>query len=578
MLAGCQPDADPAPATAGSSTSSSRQAEERPDDGVLLETPAPIPETDIRFARLGLPAGESVRYRTGEEAGHLAILESLGGGVAFIDFDADGAWDLVFPGGGAFRGEEISGLPTALLWNRGSGVFSNIAEAAGVAPSAHYSHGAAACDYDNDGFADLLITGYGGLQLFHNLGDGTFETVDDPQMGLDTAWSSSAAWGDFNRDGVPDLFVAHYVDWSFANHPACRNPAGDKADICPPRSFAPLPDRMYLGNGDGTFRDASAEFGLREDGKGLGVLAADVDLDGDIDVYVTNDTTENFLYLNDEGRTFIEQGKLSGVALNDIGHPDGSMGIDLGDLDGDGLPDLCVANYERETTAIYRNQGRANFLHVSQAFGVAAVGSRYVGWGTVAADFDLDGDDDLLIANGHVIRFPLESTVAQTPLLFENGGETGRRLTNVSAGVGGYFREAHHGRGAARGDLDRDGRIDVAISNAEQPIAILKNQSQGRHHFLTLQLVGTTANRPALGSVVTLRRGEKTQIGQLQGGGSYASTHAAEVTFGLGTDTETGEVTIRWPSGVEQSFRDLKSDRRYRLIEGDARDFELPAE
>lgn len=505
-------------------------------------------------------------YRNGEESGHYSILESMGGGAALLDYDGDGRLDLFAPGGGEIRSStRIVGRAPALFRNLDAWEFQPVTAAAAVEHAPHYSHGAAAGDYDNDGFCDLVVTGYGGLVLWHNLGDGTFAAVTAVAGLHDALWSITPAWGDVDGDGSLDLYVAHYVDWSFENHPACLGPPPENRDICPPREFNPLPDVLYRNLQDGTFLDASREFGLRPDGKGIGVVIADVDLDGDVDIYVGNDTVANFLYRNDGGKRLEEVGLSSGTALSDVGMPDGSMGVDVGDFNGDGRFDLWVANYERESFALYRNEGEFFFQHVSQITGVTAVGALFVGWGTVFADFDRDGDEDVFASNGHVVRHPTNAPLRQLPLLFENDG--GRRLRNVAPAAGPYLRDAHRGRGVAAGDVDDDGDWDLVVSHVNEPLALLSNESTNGHHWVSLRLVGTRSNRDAVGAVVTVHTSQGTQVRQVKGGGSYASTNDRRVFFGLGTASEVERITIRWPSGHAQELLQAPSDRVLTIIE-----------
>ncbi len=258
-------------------------------------------------------SGVSFTYRNGEEAGHYSILESLGGGIGAIDYDLDGRDDLCLPGGGYFEGERtILGYPSALYRNLGDWKFADVSEPSGLKDAKFYSHGATRIDFDNDGWPDVVITGYGGLEFYHNLGDGTFEKLSPEATGLtDSQWSSTAAAADFNGDGNADLYVAHYVNWSFDNHPFCEAPEPGKREVCPPRSFDPLPDTVYFSNGDGTFRDVSQECGIRTDGKGLSVVVADMDSDHDVDIYVTNDTVPNALYSNTGDGSFKDDSLLS---------------------------------------------------------------------------------------------------------------------------------------------------------------------------------------------------------------------------------------------------------------------------
>ena len=326
IVCGCQEALPPAPTIQGKAAPS-RDAFHPARDASMPHHPSKLLFTD-RTATTGV----KFVYRNGEEAGHVSILGSLGGGVAVFDFDLDSYDDLYFAGGGEFSDErQIRGLPGGLYRNVGDWNFNDVTSPALLNHPRHYSHGASTADFDNDGFSDILVTGYGGLQLWHNQGDGTFSELASAAGLDDRLWSSSAAWGDLNADGSLDLYVAHYVDWSFDNHPYCKGPRPELRESCPPRSFSPLPDALYFGNGDGTFRNESASSGLRMDGKGLGVLMCDLDLDGDLDIYVANDTVENHLYENLGNGKLSDVSLLSGTALSDRGVPDGSMGVDVFD-------------------------------------------------------------------------------------------------------------------------------------------------------------------------------------------------------------------------------------------------------
>jgi hypothetical protein len=520
----------------------------------------------MRFAAHTSDRGLDFAYQNDEQAGHFAIVESLGGGVALADFDGDGRLDLFAPGGGRYSGEtELTGVPPVLYRARGDDSFTDVTQVAYAGAAPYYSHGAAAADYDNDGFTDVLVTGYGGLVLLHNTGDGTFVERAAAAQLSDRLWSSSAAWFDLNLDGTLDVYVAHYVNWSFMNNPPCDGPSPGLKEVCPPRRFEPLPDVLYTGNGEGTFTDGTAAAGLRVDGKGLGVVAADVDRDGDQDIYVGNDTVPNFLYRNRGDGTLEDLSLLSGTSLSDEGTPDGSMGVDVGDFDLDGQPDIWVANYERESFALYRNLGDCFFRHVSRPTGIMAAAGLYVGWGTVFSDFDHDGDEDIFASNGHVIRHPTNAPLHQKPLLFQN--DAGRRFVNVAGAAGPYLTEAHVGRGVAAGDIDNDGDTDLALSPTNEPLALLENTSAGGH-WLQLRLIGRHANRDALGAVVTLTPlSGPQQIRQIKGGGSYASTSDRRLNFGLGSRADPVRLTIDWPGGAEQQLADVGVDQELVVTE-----------
>lgn len=523
--------------------------------------------TVASFADVTKRATVSFTYRNGQESGHFAILESLGGGVGMTDYDNDGDLDLLVPGGGEYRTDkEIVGLSPGLFRNEGGWRFSARAGEAGIESAPWYSHGAAAGDFDNDGFTDILITGYGGLLLFQNQGDGTYRQIARDAGLTDSLWSSSAAWGDVNGDGNPDLYVAHYVDWSPDNNPICDGPEANLREVCPPRRFEPLPDVFYQSNGDGTFTDVSATIPLRNDGKGLGVLMADVDLDGHLDIYVANDTVANFLYRN-KGDGHLEDASIrSGTSLSDSGTPDGSMGVDAGDYNLDGQPDLWVSNYERESFALYRNEGNFFFQHVSRSTQVTAVGGLAVGWGTVFIDFDRDGDEDVFVSNGHVIRYPKNAPIRQPPLLFQN--DSGKQFQNVAPVAGQYMRTPHMGRGVAAGDLDNDGDQDLAVSMVNEPMAVLSNES-GTNNAMVIRLIGIQSSRDAVGALIRVQVApdQPQMIRLVKSGGSYASSSDPRQFFGLGQATSVVAVEICWPSGIIQSLENVNIEETLILRE-----------
>ena len=568
------------------------------------------------FEEVTAGSGIDFAYRNGKEAGHATILESLGGGVALIDYDADGLLDVFLTGGGYFDGpdkKDIRGHPCKLYKNLGGYKFRDVTADVGLDRLAgggdwFYTHGAAVADYDNDGWPDLLVTGYGRLALFRNLpggpGQRRFADVTRPAGLTDTLWSTGAAWGDVDGDGHPDLYVCHYVNWSWENNPPCRDYQDQsRPDVCAPKRFDALPDALYRNNGNGTFTEIGAAAGLqvprapedyaglthlgpdarerlrdavwRKDyGKGLGVLIADLDGDGLPDIYVANDTSGNFLYLNRGGR-FEQVASERGVALDANGRPTGSMGVDAADYNGTGLLSVFVANYENESHALYRNRGNGQFIDASRVTGITSLGLSYVGFGAGFLDFDLDGHEDLFISNGHVVYHPPPpAEVAQRPVLMRNTRRPGQkphevRFENVTSGAGPYFQARHVGRGAAFGDLDNRGRIDIVLSPTNEPAAVLRNRHEPGQHWLGVRLVGRRCV-DAVGARLELHLpgGEKL-VRVIKGGGSYLSFGDRRVLFGLGTCDKVHRLTVRWPSGKTQSWQGLAVDRYWSLEEGD---------
>jgi len=551
--AGCEYAPSPkATASGHSSGKDPSRIEQRP----VLPKKLPI----VAFRDVTDVSGVHFIYRNDEEAERYTILESLGGGAGVFDFDRDGQEDLGFPGGGEFFGpKELRGLSFGLFRNRGAWKFASATENADVGHALRYNHGIAVADYDSDGFPDFVVTGYGGLQLFHNDGDGTFEDVTLETALIDPLWSSSAAWGDFDGDGCLDLFAAHYVDWSFENDPDCS--FNDRREVCPPRRFDGLPSTLFLSDGQGAFTSTR----LKKDDKALGVLAADLDLDGDLDIYVTNDATTNDLYRNDGKAQFEDVSLVSGTSLSDRGTPDGSMGVEICDFNQDGLPDLWVVNYESETHALYQNEGDMFFRHVSQSAGISAIGGMFVGWGTNCVDLDRDGDEDIFVSNGHVIRHPTNAPLMQLPIILE--GVEGGRFRAAPAPSAGYFAEQHMGRGSAAGDLDQDGDIDLVISRINAPVAILSNETTRKGAWIGFDLIGTTSPRDPIGSILTVKTPLGKQTHHRKGGGSFASSNSRIVDFGLGDAASVESVEIRWPSGLVQHLTDLKFNSVNQVVE-----------
>ena len=525
----------------------SNEGEIQPSDGEVPGGEASARPTRMQFVDRASEAGIRFTVRNGEEAGQYAILESLGAGVSLIDADADGQLDVVIPGGGLFSDEGIpTGVPFGLFRQLESWSFEDCSQSSMLTLPESFSHGISVTDFDSDGFSDLLVTGFRELLLFRNNGDGTFSDVTESSQLVPTGWSTGSALADFNGDGVIDVFIVNYVDWSPDNNPPCA--FGGHRDVCSPKHFEAESDSLWLGDGSGRFSLAADDVGLEAGGKGLAVLAADIDLDGDVDLYVANDTTPNWLYLNDGSGHFEEAGIPSGTALGDPAEADGSMGVAVGDLNHDGLPDLWVANYERQSFALYRNEGSGLFQHVSSVSGITSVGQSYVGFGTVIEDFDLDGDQDIAVANGHVMQHSINSPVRQRPLLFENKGRS--RFRNVAAQAGEYFASNHVGRGMAAGDMDGDGDVDLVVSHSNSPVAVLENRCRNEAGVLRVRLVGTSGCRDAIGALVTVTAGTSQWQKQVSGGGSYLAASDRTMVFGGWKASASISIRVDWPGGA----------------------------
>jgi hypothetical protein len=538
------------------------------------------------FADVTERSGVKFIYRNGEEANHLTILESVGGGVGIIDYDGDGLMDLFFPGGGFFSGKDkkdIVGSPCKLYRNQGDGTFKDVTAEVGLDKLAggkpwFYTHGVAVADFDRDGRPDLLVTGWGRVALFRNVDGKCFEDVT-AKAGLDSGgpWSVSAAWADLDGDGYPDLYVCHYVDWSWANHRTCKFD-GKTEDICSPMLFNGLTHKVYRNNGNGTFTDVSSTCGLVTGGpnasKGLGVLAVDIDGDGKPDLYVCNDTTDKYLYLNRSTRGNIrleEHGVACGVARTEDGTQDGSMGVDAGDYDGSGKPALWVTNYENQLHGLYRfafQQKLPFYRFATPAAGIAVIGRKFVAWGTGFIDFDLDGWEDLFFTNGHILRFPTgeDRGPKQKPVLLLNQGGHGKFLPAPKR-MGPYGLAVHMGRGVGFVDLDNDGHVDVVISHMNEPATILRNVSGEGHHWLGVQLEGA-GHADVVGARVVLEAGGRKQTRFAKGGGSYASSSDRRLVFGLAKTDKIDRLTVIWPDRTQQQWTGLAVDRYHILSQG----------
>ncbi len=460
---------------------------------------------------------------------------------------------------------------------RATACFEDVTEQSRIARLPRgYGHGVTVGDVDNDGRPDLFLTRWQSYALFRNQGDGTFEDITSKAgLGGDRDWPTSAAFADLDGDGDLDLYVCHYLDWDCEHPRACWDKVRSVFAFCGPPEFSPMPDHLFRNDG-GRFVDVSAEAGIVDrTGQGLGVVANDLDGDGRVDLFVANDQSAKFLFLNRGGLRFEEVGHVAGVASNASGMYQASMGVACADVDGDGLPELAVTNFYNEYTALYQNLGAGIFSDHSVEYGLA-VASRYrLGFGIAFLDFNNDGRLDLVTANGHVDDNRADVPQRMRAQLFA-GAEPGLKLVDVTDHAGTAFQLPLLGRGLAAGDLDNDGRIDVLIVSQNQPLAYFHNQTDGGR-FLSLRLEGRhPSSRDAIGARVTIEAGGRRQVGYRFGGGSYQSASDPRLHFGLGTAASVDRVEVAWPSGRCDRYENLTAGTGYLLREGDAQAHPLP--
>jgi enediyne biosynthesis protein E4 len=498
------------------------------------------------------------------------LLEAMGSGVAVFDYDNDGRLDIFFANGARIDDPTVAGtIPqksdakyfNRLYHQKPDGTFEDVTEKAGLA-GIGYSTGVAVGDYDNDGFEDLFVAGYGHSTLYHNNGDGTFTDVTASAGVAGSGWATSAGWVDYDNDGRLDLVVTRYMEWTFQDIYCGEREAGYRA-YCHPDLFKPATTLLYHNDGGGKFTEVSHQAGLDKPGKGLGVTFADYDRDGWMDIYIANDSIPEYLFHNKGDGTFEEVGMVSAVALDGNGATFAGMGVDFSDYDNDGWPDLVVTDLANQRYGLYHNAKDGTFDYASNSSGLGAITLLHSGWGVRFLDYDNDGWKDLFVAQSHVMD-TIETSephlrYREPPLLLWNA--QGRKFIDVSSRSGEIFSEKWAGRGLATGDLNNDGREDVVISSNNGPAWVLLNETETSNHWITLKLVGGKSNRDGIGARVKISTAAGDQYVTATTAGSYQSSSDKRVHFGLGAATLITQIEILWPSGIHQTLQNVKADQ-----------------
>jgi tetratricopeptide (TPR) repeat protein len=525
-----------------------------------IRSPAPVTITPVQFSASILP----MQVKNGA-TGAMHQIETMIAGVAVFDYDGDGWPDIYVANGATSPGLEKSdaSFQNRLYRNRRDGAFEDVTEKAGVAGRG-YSMGVAVGDYDNDGHPDLFVTGVRENVLYRNRGDGTFEDVTE-KAGLkgDGRWAVAAGWFDSDNDGHLDLFVVHYVRWDPVSEPFCGDTQTHRRAYCHPQYYTPLANALYRNRGDGTFEDVSVSSGIAaHPGKGMGVAFADYDLDGRMDVFVANDTTPNFLFHNLGNGRFEEVGVGAGVAYNADGRAVSGMGADFRDFDNDGREDILLTALSNEGFSLFRNLGRGQFADISQAARLTAASLRLSGWSGGVYDLNNDGRKDLFVATGHALTNSEQVTgqeARQSPAVFLNRGD-GRFESSFAAERALY-------RGAAFGDLNLDGKIDIALTRLNEPPLVLTNRTETQAHWLRVGLRGYRSNRDGIGARIHIVTGGGEQWNHVTRSVGYGGSSEPEAHFGLGRSTTVRVLEVAWPSGVRQVLQNVAADRRIEIEE-----------
>ena len=538
-------------------------------------SPSQIVNPGFRLTDVTAQAGIRFQHNNGAYGGKL-LPETLGSGCALLDYDGDGWQDILLLNGTEWPGHarDKSERSTLKLYrNNRNGTFSDVTQSAGLDVEM-YGMGVAVGDYNNDGYPDLLITCVGQSRLFRNTGKGTFvEVTKSSGLGGRQAFSTSALWFDFDRDGLLDLFVCNYVKWSEEHDVFCSRDGKHKS-YCTPEAYRGETCWLFHNRGNGTFEDVTATSGIFDSSsKSLGVAMLDYDRDGWPDLLVTNDTQPNKLYRNQRNGTFKDAAVDAGIAFSAEGKARAGMGVDVADFDNSGRTGVAITNFDNEMMGLYRSSDSGNFGDVAVQSGVGMASKDKLGFGCVFLDVDLDGSLDLAVVNGHIddtVRNVNGVGYAQPPQLFLNDGKG--RFVDVAAEIGGGFSQPKVGRGVAYGDFDRDGDLDLLITTNNGPAYLYRNDLTGKdqtakNHSIRFRLVGTKSNRDAVGAMLKISHGGSSQSRLVKGGSSYLSQSELPVTFGLGRRDRIDRLVIQWPSGRTEEYKNLAAGQAYECVE-----------